>query len=85
MWHCQRNAVENCGRRYSGTGCAYKPGFIFGSEPTLRQCHETSQIFMGTERIFAGGAIEGMSFFIGLFSKEKGTFGFLGALQPLKK
>ena len=27
---------------------------------------------------------EGMSFFIGLFSKEKGTFGFLGALSPSK-
>ena len=29
-------------------------------------------------------SIEGMSFFIGLFSKEKGTFGFLGALSPSK-
>ena len=29
-------------------------------------------------------AIEGMSFFIGLFLKEKGTFGFLGALSPSK-
>ena len=29
-------------------------------------------------------AIEGMSFFKGLFLKEKGTFGFLGALSPSK-
>ena len=29
-------------------------------------------------------AIEGMSFFKGLFSKEKGTFGFLGAISPSK-
>ena len=29
-------------------------------------------------------AIEGMSFFIALFLKEKGTFGFLGALSPSK-
>ena len=33
---------------------ALKAGFIFwapGSEPTLRQCHEKSRIFMGTEQI----------------------------------
>ena len=34
-----------------------------GSEPPLRQCHETSRIFTGTERIFASVDKGDMSFF----------------------
>ena len=41
-----------------GVGATLKPGFIFWTPylgVTLRQCHETSRIFTGTERTFASG------------------------------
>ena len=61
------------------------PGFFWtpGSEPTIRQCHETSWIFTGNEWIFASAvAKEGMS---SLFLKKKGSFLLFGSPQPLKK
>ena len=53
------------------------------SEPALRQCHETSLTFSGDRADF-GQCEEVVSFFIGLFCEEKGTFGFLGALSLSK-
>ena len=46
------------------------------SEPAPRQCHETSLKF-GGDRTDFGQCEEVVSFFIGLFCKEKGPFGFL--------
>ena len=63
-----------------------KPGFIFehlAQNPRFDNVTRRPGHSRGPSR-FLPVSTEGMSFFIGLFSKEKGTFGFLGALSPSK-
>ena len=78
-----------CGQVHLGRSTRYIWGrsgqvhFDPSSEPALRQCHETSLTFSGDRADF-GQCEEVVSFFIGLFCEEKGTFGFLGALSLSK-
>ena len=63
------------------------PGFIFEHlawNPRFDNVTRRPGHFRGPSE-FLPVAIEEMSFFKGLFSKEKGTFGFLGALSPSKR
>ena len=63
-----------------------KPGFIFehlARDPRFDNVMRRPGYSQGPSG-FLPEAIEGMSFFMGLFSKEKGTVGFLAALSPLK-
>ena len=53
-------------------------------EPTLRQSHETSRTFTGTERIFASGD-KGDVIFHGFVFEGKRDFWLFGLPQPLKK
>ena len=65
---------------------AYKSGFIFehlARNPRFDNVTRRPGYSRGPSG-FLPVSIEGMSFFIGLFLKEKGTFGFLGALSPSK-
>ena len=55
-----------------------------GSEPTLRQCHETSRIFTGTERIFASVDRGDVIFYRFVFEGKR-DFWLFGRPQPLKK
>ena len=71
----------------ASSGTAYnKAGFIF--EHLTRNPHFDNVTrrpgYSRGPSGFLPVSTEGMSFFIGLFSKEKGTFGFLGALSPSK-
>ena len=61
------------GREAFGTTRVYF--WISGSGPTLRQCRETLQIFIGERADFVSGK-EVVSFFIGLFLREKGLLAF---------
>ena len=57
-----------------------------GLRPTLRQCHKTSRIFMGIERILRVAKRCSVIFLVGLFLRKKGLLAFwVGALSPSQK
>ena len=71
----------------SSSNMAHYSRVIFcasGSGPTLQQCHKTSRIFAENKRILRV-AIEVLSFFKGLFSKEKDLWLFGRAPSAFQK
>ena len=67
-------------------GDLQKPLFLdTGWEPTLRQCYKTSQIFTGTERIFASGDRGEDAIFHRFVFEGKRDFWLFGRPQPSEK